>query len=346
MIILKYIKSICFGWQADAGDMHKEDRLFFYLLKYLAWLLIFVFLYMLASIFQMSWQAFSHFGLAFFIQPQWNSWAGEFGALALIYGTTLSSVLALILAVPVSVGLALFLSELAPLRVARVFSFFVEMLAAIPSIVYGLWGVWVLAPFLRGRVQPFFAEYFGFLPFFQGPYYGVGMMCGGVILAIMIIPTITSVSQEVFRNIPWSQREALLGIGATRWEMIRVVVLKGGRKGVIGAIMMGLGRAFGETMAVTMVIGNAPSISASLFAPAQTMSSILANQYAEAEGDLHLSSLTAVGFTLFCISLLIHFGLVFFIKRKENQEQDDLVFNQKALNVFSTSFPSREEKNE
>ena len=341
MISLKYLNKFFSDKKDDTRGIHREDRLFFYLLKFLAWALVFIFLYMLVSIFRMSWPAFSHFGASFFINSQWNSWTNEFGALALIYGTALSSILALILAVPVSIGLALFLSELAPVRIAKIFSFFIEVLAAIPSIVYGLWGVWELAPFLRAWVQPFFSKYFGFLPFFYGPYYGVGMMCGGVILAIMIIPTITSVSQEVFRNIPLSHKEALLGIGATRWEMIRILVLRAGRVGIIGAIMMGLGRAFGETMAITMVIGNSPSISASLFAPAQTMASVLANQYAEAEGDLHLSSLTAIGFTLFCISLLIHFGLLFLTRKKEEEsgtKEDNRGFNQKALNVLSTSF--------
>ena len=287
-------------------DIHIQDRLFYFFLKGLSWSLIFLFFYMLFIIFQMSWPAFANFGMKFFINADWNSWTKSFGALSLIYGTAVSSILALILAVPISVGVALFLSELAPRWLATPLSFIVEMLAAVPSIVYGLWGLFVLAPFLRDYVQSFLSKYFSFLPLFQGTYYGVGMMCGGVILAIMIIPTISSVCREVFRTIPESNREAVLGLGTTRWEMLKIAVLKASSTGIIGASIMGLGRALGETMAVTMVIGNATAIKASLFEPAQTMASILANQYAEADNDLHLASLTAVGFSLFCLSLVIN----------------------------------------
>ncbi len=292
--------------QNKKTDTHIPDRLFYFFLKGLSWSLVFLFFYMLFVIFQMSWPAFSHFGPRFFINADWNNWTGNFGALSLIYGTAVSSFLALLIAVPISLGVALFLSELAPSALARPLSFVVEMLSAVPSIVYGLWGLFVLAPFLRDHVQMFLARHFSFLPFFQGSYYGVGMMCGGLVLAIMIIPTVSSVCREVFRAIPRENREAVLGLGATKWEMIKIAVLRGGLTGIIGAVIMGLGRALGETMAVTMVIGNAPSIKASLFAPAQTMASILANQYAEADNELHLSSLTAVGFCLFCLSLIVN----------------------------------------
>ena len=287
-------------------DIYTQDRLFYFFLKGLSWSLIFLFFYMLFVIFQMSWPAFSHFGMKFFVNADWNSWTKSFGALSLIYGTVVTSLLALLLAVPISVGVALFLSELAPNWLAKPLSFIVEMLAAVPSIVYGLWGLFVLAPVLRDYIQSFLSKYFSFLPFFQGNYYGVGMMCGGVILAIMIIPTISSVCREVFRTIPKSNKEAVLGLGATRWEMLQIAVLKGSSTGIIGAVIMGLGRALGETMAVTMVIGNAPSIKMSLFEPAQTMASILANQYAEADNELHLASLAAVGFSLFFLSLIIN----------------------------------------
>jgi len=300
-------------------DIHIQDRLFYFFLKGISFLFIFLFLYMLLVIFQMSWPAFSHFGMKFFITPDWNSWTQEFGALSLIYGTTITSFLSLLLAVPVSIGVALFLSELAPGYLAKPLSFIVEMLAAVPSIVYGLWGLFVLAPFLREHIQPFFSRYFSFLPFFQGPYYGVGIMCGGIILAIMIIPTISSICREVFRTIPLSNKEAVLGLGATRWEMLKIAVLKGGFTGIIGAVIMGLGRALGETMAITMVIGNANIIKASLFSPAQTMASILANQYAEADSELQLSSLTAVGFSLLCISLLINALALFLVWRMKNK---------------------------
>ncbi len=301
------------------NDVHIGDRIFSFLLQSLSWFLIFIFVYMLFVILQMSWPAFSHFGMKFFINPAWNNWTENFGALSLIYGTLVSSVLALLLAVPISVGVALFLNELAPDWLAKPLSFIVEMLASIPSIVYGLWGLLVLAPILRDPIQAFLSKYLSFLPFFQGPYYGVGMMCGGVVLAIMVIPTISSVCREVFRTIPISNREAVLGLGTTRWEMLKVAVLKGGMMGIIGAVVIGLGRVLGETMAVTMVIGNTPSIQASLFAPAQTMASILANQYAEADSELHLASLTAVGFTLFCISLLINLFALILVWRMERK---------------------------
>ena len=224
----------------------------------------------------------------------------------MMWGTFFSSMLALLIAVPISLGVALFINELAPLWLAKPLNFCLEMLSAIPSIVYGLWGLFVLAPLLRSPVQEFLGKYFSFLPFFKGPQYGIGMLSAAVILAIMIIPTISSICKEVFRSIPSSHKEAVLGIGATKWEMLRTAVLKGGKTGIIGACIMGLGRALGETMAVTMVIGNKPSLSLSLFEPAQTMASILANQYAEADSALHLSSLTAVALALFIISLLVN----------------------------------------
>ena len=311
--------------QKSKTDTHIPDRLFYFFLKGLSWSLIFLFFYMLFVIFKMSWPAFAHFGPSFFVNADWNNWTKNFGALSLIYGTVVSSFLALLIAVPVSLGVALFLSELAPPALAKPLGFVVEMLSAVPSIVYGLWGLFVMAPFLRDHIQSFLSQYFSFLPFFQGPYYGVGMMCGGLILAIMIIPTVSSVCREVFRSIPRENREAVLGLGATRWEMLKIAVLRGGRTGIIGAVIMGLGRALGETMAVTMVIGNAPSIKASLFAPAQTMASILANQYAEADNELHLSALTAVGFALFGLSLIINIVAFFLVYRVQKHPQN-LIF--------------------
>ena len=303
----------------EKKDIHIQDRLFYFFLKGLSWSLIFLFFYMLVVIFQMSWPAFSHFGMKFFVSVDWNSWTKNFGVLSLIYGTAVTSFLALLLAVPVSVGVALFLNELSPSWLARPLGFIVEMLAAIPSIVYGLWGLFVLAPILRDYIQSFLSKYFSFLPIFQGNYYGVGMMCGGVILAIMIIPTISAICREVFRIIPKANREAVLGLGTTRWEMLKIAVLRGSSTGIIGAVIMGLGRALGETMAVTMVIGNATSIKASLFEPAQTMASILANQYAEADNELHLASLTAVGFSLFCFSLIINILALLLVWRMEKK---------------------------
>jgi phosphate transport system permease protein len=226
--------------------------------------------------------------------------------LPVIFGTIFSSLIAVLIAAPLSIGIALFLTEVASPRVGRVFGFLVEMLAAIPSVVYGLWGIFVLAPWLRTTVEPALKSSLGFLPLFQGPIYGVGMLAAGIILAIMITPTIASLSREVYNAIPQVQREAALGLGATRWEMMRLTVVKGGRAGVMGAVMLGLGRALGETMAVTMVIGNRFEISSSLFAPGTTMASIIANEYAEASSDAHLAALAEIGLVLFLITFFIN----------------------------------------
>lgn len=287
-------------------DIHSGDRIFYYVLKGMSWSVVLLLLGMVGVIFHMSMPALSKFGWHFFLNTEWNSYTGEFGAWALIHGTVVTSVVALVIAIPVAVGVALFLNELAPQRFAKPLAFSVEMLAAIPSVVYGLWGLFVLAPFLREHIQPFFSTHLGYMPWFKGPPLGVGLMAAGVVLAIMITPTIAAISREVFRAIPNSHREAALGIGATRWEMIRLAVLKTGTPGIIGAVILGLGRALGETMAVTMVIGNQVSVNWSLLAPGQSMASILANQYAEADNDLHLSALTAVGLALFILSLLVN----------------------------------------
>ena len=292
-----------------------SDRVFSLSVQLLALIFIGLFMGMALILFLKSRPAFSSFGISFWTQTVWDSWRQEFGALALIYGTVTSSLLALLLAAPISISLALFLNELAPRWLSVSLGFVVEMLAAIPSIVYGLWGVFILAPFLRERVQPFLSEHFGHLYLFSGPYYGIGMMCASLILAIMITPTISSVCKEVFRAIPRSNKEAVLSLGATRWEMFKTAILKGGQSGILGAVALGFGRAFGETMAVTMVIGNKVGLSPSLFAPSQTMASVLATQYAEADTSLHLSALTAVGLTLFIVSLLFNSLTIFLVWR-------------------------------
>ena len=221
--------------------------------------------------------AVREFGFGFLVGREWDPVFRRFGALPFIYGTLLSAVLALCQAVPLTIGTALFLSELAPEWLRVPISFLVELLATIPSVVYGLWGIFVLVPWCRSYVEPALGSVFGFLPVFQGPGYGVGLLAASMILAVMIVPYITSVAHEVFRAVPLAQREAALALGATRWEMVRVAVLPYGRTGIIGAIMLGLGRAIGETMAVTMVIGNRADISVSWFAPATTMASVIAN---------------------------------------------------------------------
>jgi len=245
------------------------------------------------------------FGFNFLISQQWNPIKGEFGALPFIYGTIVSSLIALIISVPFSLGIAVFLVEQAPHYIARPIGFFVELLAAIPSVVYGLWGIFVLAPFLRSYVEPPLAKAFGWLPLFQGPITGIGLLTGGIILAIMITPIISAVVRDVLAAVPGSQREAALALGATKWEMIRVVLVNGA-PGIAGAVILGLGRALGETMAVTMVIGNRPEVSASLFAPSYTIASAIANEFTEATNDLYVSALVELGLILFLVTFIVN----------------------------------------
>lgn len=268
--------------------------------------------------------AIQKFGWHFLWTSRWDPVKENFGALPFIYGTIVSSVLALLIAVPVSLGIAVYLSELAPQFIRQPLSFLIELLAAIPSVVYGLWGIFGLAPFLRGFIQPFLSKYLGFLPLFQGQFYGVGMLTAGVILSIMIIPTISAVSREVFLAVPFSQREAALALGATPWETIRLAVFGYGRIGVLGAIILGLGRALGETMAVTMVIGNRPEISASLFAPSYTMASVIANEFTEATGNVYLSALIEVGLILFVVTLILNIVARLLIWKVSNKVKGEI----------------------
>ncbi len=247
----------------------------------------------------------ARFGLPFLFGRDWNPIQGQFGALPFVYGTLVSSLLALLIAVPVSLGIAVFLVEQAPRTLARPLAFLVELLAAIPSVVYGLWGIFVLAPFLREHVEPPLQRWLGRLPFFQGTVTGIGLFTGGIILAIMVTPIITAVVRDVLAAVPVSQREAALALGATKWETTRIV-LANGAPGIAGAIILGLGRAVGETMAVTMVIGNRPQISASLFEPSYTIASVIANEFTEATGDLYLSALVELGLVLFLVTFIIN----------------------------------------
>lgn len=251
--------------------------------------------------------AIREFGWSFLTSSQWNPVAGEFGAAPFIFGTVASSLLALVLAVPLSVGLAIFLTELAPRWMAGPVSFATELLAAIPSVIYGLWGIFVLVPWLRDSIQRPIADTLGEdFALLSGPAYGASIMAGGVILAIMIIPFISAVSREVLAAVPRDQREAALALGATRWEMTWQVALPYALPGIIGAVILGLGRALGETMAITMVIGNRPEIPESLFAPGYTMASVLANEFAEASNDLYLAALMEVGLLLFGITVIVN----------------------------------------
>ncbi|MCI0354075.1 MAG: phosphate ABC transporter permease subunit PstC [Acidobacteria bacterium] len=246
------------------------------------------------------------FGWSFFTRQIWDPVMGEFGALSFIYGTVVSSLLALLLAVPLAVGVAIFNTQMCPRALRGPLSFISELLAAIPSVIYGLWGIFVLAPVLREYVQPWLARNLGWTGLFEGPPYGVGMLAAGVILAIMIIPIISSITREVMTAVPRAQREGVLALGATRWEMIRMGVLRNARAGIVGAIILGLGRGLGETMAVTMVIGNRPEIAKSLFAPGYTMASVLANEFTEATEDLYLSALIEVGLGLFLVTIVVN----------------------------------------
>jgi phosphate transport system permease protein len=253
-----------------------------------------------------SWLSIEEFGWKFITGREWNPVLEEFGALPFIYGTVVSSLVALAISVPVSLGVAIFLSEMAPGWLRNPLSFLVELLAAVPSVVYGLWGIFALAPWMRETVEPALRSAFGFLPFFQGPNQGYGMLTGGVVLAIMITPTVSSVSREVLKAVPRTFREAALALGATRWETIATAVMPVARSGLVGAVILGLGRALGETMAITMLIGNRPEISLSLFAPSYTMASVIANEFTEATEDLYLAALAEIGLLLFVVTVLLN----------------------------------------
>ena len=255
-----------------------------------------------------AWPALRQFGFSFLTSSTWDPVNGTFGAAPALYGTLVSSLLALLIATPLAIGVAIYLSEFAPPWLRQPVSFLVDLLAAVPSVVYGLWGIFVLIPLLRDHVVPFLkiTLHLGRTPFFSGPTYGPSMLAAGIILAIMVLPYISAVSREVLLAVPRAQREAALALGATRWETIWGAVLPYARSGIIGGVILGLGRALGETMAVTMVIGNRHEIAASLLAPGYTMASLIANQFSEATGDLHLSALMAVGFTLFVVTLVVN----------------------------------------
>ncbi|HKS28404.1 MAG TPA: phosphate ABC transporter permease subunit PstC [Pyrinomonadaceae bacterium] len=281
------------------------DAVFRVLLLSVALLILLIVSSMVVAMAHNSMPSIREFGFSFLWGSNWDPVKGEFGALPFIYGTIVSSLIALVIAVPLSLGVAIFLVEQAPARLARPIAFLVELLAAIPSVVYGLWGIFVLAPVMREWVEPPLQRSLGFLPLFQGTITGIGLFTGGVILAIMITPIISAVVRDVLAAVPVSQREAALALGATKWETTRVV-LANAASGIAGAIILGLGRAIGETMAVTMVIGNRPQISASLFEPSYTIASVIANEFTEATGDLYLSALVEIGLILFLVTFIVN----------------------------------------
>jgi phosphate transport system permease protein len=250
--------------------------------------------------------AIKKFGFHFLTTSTWDPVAEQFGALPFIYGTLVSSAIALIIAVPLGIATAAYLTELAPLWIRQPLVSLIEMLAAIPSVILGLWGIFVMVPWLRNYPFPFLKQYFGWIPLFTGPIYGPCMFAGGIIIAIMILPIITSVSREILRSVPNLQREAAYALGATRWEATRIAVLSYAKNGLFGAVILGLGRALGETLAVTMVIGNTPQIVASLFKPGYTLASVLANEFTEATTDIYLQALFEIGLVLFGITIVVN----------------------------------------
>jgi phosphate transport system permease protein len=289
-----------------AGDSRRADAAFFYAMlacgcSVLA--LVGLIVYELITKSSLSWHAF---GWKFFFRSDWDPVNDQFGALPFVYGTIVSSILALLIAVPLAVGVAVYITEMAPRWLRGSLAFTTELLAAIPSVIYGLWAIFVLVPLLRQYLQPWLAKYLGWTGLFEGPPYGIGMLAAGIILAIMVVPIVSSITREVMTAVPQQQREAVLALGATRWEMIRTGVLRNARAGIMGGVILGLGRALGETMAVTMVIGNRPEIARSLFAPGYTMASVIANEFSEATGDLYLSALVEVGLALFLVTIIVN----------------------------------------
>lgn len=281
------------------------DAVFRILMLLVALLMVGIVVTMVIALAAESMPSIRQFGFHFLRGTTWDPIKGHFGALPFIYGTVASSLIALLISVPFSLGIAIFLVEQAPQYLARPIGFLVELLAAIPSVVYGLWGIFVLAPFLREYVQPPLGRVLGWTPFFSGPITGFGLLTGGIILAIMVTPIISAVVRDVLSAVPGSQREAALALGATKWEMIRVVLVNGA-PGIAGAVILGLGRALGETMAVTMVIGNRPEISPSLFDPSYSIASAIANEFTEATGDLYVSALVELGLILFLVTFIVN----------------------------------------
>src|SRR5512133_57718 len=284
------------------------DRAFKLVLTAAAVLIPVLLVFMIYELWTGAEPAIRRYGFGFVTTSTWDPVAEEFGAFPLIFGTLVSSLIALLIAVPLSLGVAIYLTEFAPKAVRQPVAFMIGLLAAIPSVVYGLWGIFVLIPALRTTFFPFLRKALGFLPLFTGPIYGPSMLAAGIILAIMVMPYIMSVAREVLLAVPNTQREASLALGATRWEAVITTVVPYARSGIVGAIILGLGRALGETMAVTMLIGNRHAATASLFAPGYTMAAAIANEFSEAVGHMHLSALAYVAFLLFVVTVLVNAG--------------------------------------
>lgn len=307
-------KSMYYGKNAGDFIFQNVTRLFAFLLLSLVFIMVF-------EMVRQSLPSIKEFGWSFITSETWDPVAEKFGALPFIFGTLFSSLLAICISIPISIGIAIFLSEFAPKWLEQIVSMLVELLAAIPSIVYGLFGIFIMTPWLRKTIEPYLGKHLGFLPLFQGPPYGLGMLAAVLILTVMVIPIISSISRDVIKAIPNSQREAALALGATKWETIRII-LAGAKSGILGASLLGLGRAVGETMAVTMVIGNRPDISLSLFDPGYTMASVLANEFSEATSTLYMSSLIEIALLLFVLTIIINAAarlIVWSVTKKYNQ---------------------------
>ena len=281
-----------------------QDAVLFYVLRVVALLVIGLLLFIMFILFKAALPAIANNGLAFIVRSEWNPVEDQYGALPFIFGTLVTSFIAVMLATPVSVLVALFICEYLPKSFSRFLSLMIEMVAAIPSIVFGLWGIFYLAPFIKGTLSPFLKIYFGFIPFFEGPSFGIGIITASLVLSMMIVPTISSICRSIFELIPQHQKEASYALGSTKYEMIKMAILSPSISGISSAVVLGLGRALGETMAVTMLIGNSPVISKSIFSPAATMASVIANEYTDASSPLHVSSLCYLALLLFLITFL------------------------------------------
>lgn len=296
--------------QADSSTNQRSginmDRWFKFLLMGVSSIILLVILAIFLELFRSSYLSLKTFGFHFLIDSVWDPVREEYGALPFIFGTLASSLIAMLIAVPISLGVALFITQWAPGWLKNPISILIELLAAIPSVIYGLWGIFVLVPFIRTEIFPAVYNVFGFIPLFGGPAYGPSLLAGGLILSIMILPTITSISKEIFSTVPNEYKEAVFALGGTRWEAIWWVVLKISKSGIIGACVLGLGRALGETMAVTMLIGNRPEIPTSIFEPAYTLASVIANEFSEATSPLYLSSLAKMGLVLLMVTLVVN----------------------------------------
>jgi phosphate transport system permease protein len=299
------VSSAAFSSSFRIAGKNIGDFIFENITRFFAFVLLVLVILMVYEMFRQSHLSIAKFGWGFITSTTWDPVHDNFGALPFIFGTLFSSLIALFIALPLSVGIAIFLSEFAPKWLEQPVSLLVELLAAIPSIVYGLFGIFVMAPWLRKTIEPFLGDHLGFIFLFQGPPYGLGMLAAALILTVMILPIITSISRDVMKSVPDLQREAAFALGATKWEAVKIV-LTGAKSGILGATLLGLGRAVGETMAVTMVIGNRPDISFSLFDPGYTMASVLANEFTEATSNLYISSLIEIALLLFVLTVILN----------------------------------------